>query len=169
MPLPNADDFGPFFDHYVSQVPEADILPALEGQLEEFVSFLRSVPESQVGVHHAPYTWTFREVVGHLTDGERVFGHRAHHIARGDANPLPGFDEMDYAKAAGHDRFAYKDLVDEFEAVRKSNLCMFRLLDAESWNRRGVANGHPMTVNAMAYILVGHVRHHGTILRKRLA
>ena len=56
----------------------------------------------------------------------------------------------------------------EYEAVRQSNLWLFRNLPAEAWARAGEANGNRVSVRALAYILVGHSRHHGAILRKRL-
>ena len=63
------------------------------------LSSLASVPDSEVCVCHPPYTWTIKQVVGHLIDSERVFGYRALRFARGDATPLPGFDENAYANA----------------------------------------------------------------------
>ncbi len=37
----------------------------------------------------------------------------------------------------------------------------------DGWTRRGIANNAEITVNAVAYIVVGHMRHHSAILRKR--
>jgi hypothetical protein len=34
--------------------------------------------------------------------------------------------------------------------------------------RRGTANGSPVSVRALAYVLAGHYRHHFRILAKRL-
>ena len=71
-------------------------------------------PESEASVCHPPYTWTIKQVVGHLTDSERVFGYRALRFARGDSTPLPGFDENAYAKAIRLDDIPLGDLVAEF-------------------------------------------------------
>jgi hypothetical protein len=46
---------------------------------------------------------------------------------------------------------------------------LFRNLPDETWSRSGDANGSAITVRALAYILVGHARHHTAILRQRLA
>src|SRR5262249_19172043 len=145
---------------YVGLVPEDEILPALTGELEATLDLLRAVPEEESLVRHPPYTWSIREVVGHITDSERVFGARALRFARDDATPLPGFDENAYAVAAGSDRIPLADLVAEFEAVRRSHLAFFRHLPAAAWSRRGVANSSEVSVRALAYILLGHERHH---------
>jgi hypothetical protein len=116
---------------------------------------------------YAPGKWSVREVLGHITDAERVFGFRAFCFSRGDLNPLPGFDESDYVAHAGFDRCSVKELLDEFDQLRDSHVRMMRRLDAEAWQRIGMASGKAVSVRALAYIMVGHVRHHLNILNTR--
>ena len=59
------------------------------------------------------------------------------------------------------------DLVDELVALRNVNLTFLRKLPAEAWRRRGMANGTPVSVTALAYMLAGHARHHLGVLRDR--
>ena len=167
MPRPAPTEFGPFYTDYIALVPENDILPAMASQLDEMLALLRSVSEAESMVRHAPYTWSTKEVVGHLIDGERIFTYRALRFAREDATPLPSFDENPYVTSGAFDRLPLAALVEEFDMVRRASLALFRNLPAEAWNRRGVANKAEISVNAVAYIVVGHVRHHGGILRKR--
>ena len=168
MPRPAPTDFAPYYGKYLDLVPEDDILPALATQLAEVLPVLRAVSEATGLVRHPPYTWSIKQVVGHLSDCERVFGYRALRFARGDATPLPGFEENDYAREGDFDRVPLADLVSEFEAVRRSHVWLFRNLPAAAWDRAGEANGSRVTVRAAAYILVGHVRHHLAIVRKRI-
>jgi DinB superfamily len=168
MPRPDPTEYAPDHGKYVALVPEDDVLAALEQELGATLALLRSVPEGQDCVRHPPYTWSTKEVVGHLTDCERVFGYRALRIARADATPLAGFDENAYARAADFDRHPLAELAAEFEAVRRSHLWLFRHQPEEAWARHGVANSSGVSVRAVAYILVGHERHHTAILRRRL-
>jgi hypothetical protein len=169
MQRPEATEYASFYSKYVDLVPEPDVLAAMTEQLSEMLAFLRSVPESAAVVCHPPYTWTFKEVVGHVTDGERVFGYRALRFGRGDPTPLAGFDETTFATAAESNRLPFADVVSEFEAARRSNLYLFRNLPQAAWTRSGEASNNPVSVRALAYIIVGHARHHTAILRKRLA
>ena len=98
---------------------------------------------------------------GHATD-------RALCLARGDTQPLPGFDETAYAATAGFDNIPFRDLVAEFDALRRANTLMLKNLPKEAWTRRGTVWNNPLTMNAQAYILAGHVQHHFNILKKRL-
>jgi len=168
MPRPEPTDYAAFYEKYVSLVPEADVLPAMTSQLDHLLAFLRAVPEAEASVLHAPYTWTLKEVIGHVTDGERVFGYRALRFARADATPLASFDENVFARESDYNRLPFADVIGEWAAARQSNLWLFRNLPEAAWGRSGIASDNRVTVNALAYILVGHARHHAVILRKRL-
>jgi DinB superfamily len=169
MQLPTAAEYAPYYAKYMVLVPDGDIVGAMDAQLREVVDYFRAVTDAQASVLHAPYTWTIKEVVGHLTDCERVFGYRGLRFARGDRTPLPGFDENAYAPEGQFKRLALADLISEFEGLRRSHVQMFRNLPQAAWTRTGEANGNPVSVRAIAYILVGHVRHHMAIVRKRLS
>src|SRR5688572_23533034 len=114
MPRPEPTEYAGFFQKYVDLVPETDILLAMAAQLDELLAFLRAVPETSASVCHAPYTWTLKEVVGHVTDGERVFGYRALRFGRADVTPLPAFDENTFAVAAEYNRLPFADVVNEW-------------------------------------------------------
>jgi len=169
MPRPDSGEYAPYYAKYIALVPEDDILTAMKSDLSDTLSFLRGVPERDACLRHPPYTWSVKEVVGHVTDSERIFGYRALRFARADSTPLPGFDENAYARVAEFDRQSLADLVAEFEAVRRSHLSLFGNLPDVAWTRRGIANGNDVSVRALAYIIVGHQRHHVAILRQRLS
>lgn len=165
---PAATEFASFHAGYIGLVQEADIVAEMDEQLGELLTTLGPVSEAAASVLHPPYTWTFREVLGHITDAERIFGYRALCFIRGDQTPLPAFDENQYARDANYDAVALADWLSCFELVRRSNLWLFRHLPDDAWMRAGVAFGNATTVRAQAYIIVGHVRHHLNILKKRL-
>jgi len=169
MARPDSSEYALPYEKYISLVPEDDVLEAMSAELVAPLSFLAGVPESEACVCHSPYTWTIKQVVGHLIDCERVFGYRALRFARGDSTPLPGFDENDYANAAHHDGIPLADLVAEYATLRRSHIAFFEHLPEEAWQCRGTANNAAVSVRALAYILVGHERHHAAIMRKRLS
>ena len=164
---PAADEFSAYYTPYVARVPDGDLLATLGAQLGETIALLRGITPERSLHRYAPGKWSMRDVVQHLCDAERIFAYRALRIARGDETPLPGWDENRYAPVAGADRRPWPELIAELEAVRAATLALFRGLDAEAFARRGVANGQPVTVRALAWIITGHERHHVAVLRER--
>jgi hypothetical protein len=164
---PANTEFAEFYKSYVSLVSETEILPVLEDQLDMVARLAAIVPAEREGFRYAPGKWSVREIVGHLTDAERVFGYRAFCISRGETKMLPGFDENDYVTESGYDRQRVCDLARGFAVVRRANLDVLRQLDRDAWSRVGHANGHAVSVRALAYIMAGHVRHHRQILTSR--
>jgi hypothetical protein len=162
---PSASEYAPFYEGYVQHVGEEDVLHALERQPADYRAALTSVPDSRAGFRYAPGKWSVREVVGHVIDTERVFGFRAMSIARGEKGRLPGFEQEDYVTNGGHERYALPDLVVEFEALRRSHVSMLKHLDPAAWTRVGTANELAISVRALAFIMVGHARHHLATLR----
>jgi hypothetical protein len=57
-------------------------------------------------------------------------------------------------------------LLDEFRAIRMSTAALMVELPPESWTRRGTADGNPISVRALAYIIIGHANHHMGVLRE---
>ena len=167
MNRPNESEYAPDYQGYVDQVSENDIMHVLRGQLDELDVLLARVPADKETYAYADGKWTIREIIGHLIDGERVFGYRALCIARGEKQNLPGFDQDDYMLTAPYNHIELEDLLSEMRLVRLSNIAMFRTLEEDAWNRVGTANGNDVTVRAIAFIMGGHVRHHMNVLREK--
>ena len=164
---PDASEYAPYYEKYISLVPAGEVVATLSEQLDETLALLRGLSEEQAGARYAPDKWSIKEVVGHVIDTERIFSHRALRFARNDQTPLPGYEQDDYVRAAGFDRRTLADIASEFEHVRRATLALLRSLDAEAWLRRGVANNNEVSVRALAHIMAGHVVHHMQIIRTR--
>ena len=165
---PQSDEYAPGFAGYVARIAEdEDIVAALQTQLDEALPRLHAIPAARGEFRYAPGKWTLKEVIGHLSDTERVFAYRALRIARGDTIPLPAFDDQAWVAEMGAADRTLSDLVEEFGQVRRASLALFRHLPAAAWTRRGIASDHPATVRALAYIMVGHARHHFDVVQTR--
>ena len=105
--------------------------------------------------------------MGHLNDVERVFSYRLLRVSRNDATPLPGFEQNDYVREAGFDSHPIKDLIQEFEHLRRANILAIQNMSDEAALRVGAASGYPVSARALIYMLVGHVDHHMESLREK--
>ena len=164
---PGEAEFAPAFARYVDRVSEADALVPLESQVGELRKLVSGVAAERETYRYADGKWSVRELFGHLTDTERVIGHRAFCIGRGEQASLPGFDENAYVANANGNARPLAQHLSEFTLVRESNLVLLRSLDTAAARRIGTANGNPASVRTMAFVLVGHVRHHLNVLQTK--
>jgi hypothetical protein len=167
IPRPAADEAAPFYHGYIAKVSGENIGEQLLNQLADVERLFGSLDDTAALARYAPGKWSVKEVLGHLTDVERIFGYRLLRVSRGDATPLPGFDEKVYVPPAEFDERPLRDLVAEFRAIRLSSVALINGLPATAWSRTGHASGNPVSARALAYIIVGHVNHHLGVLRDR--
>lgn len=165
---PAASEHAEYFSGYIRLVPEGDLLEILERQIGEMHEVFGMLSSDQSTVLHPPYTWTLRQVVGHLIDGERVFGYRLHRFATGDGVEAAGFDENFWVQAMDYEGVGLGLLLDEWISLRQGNLALAWRLRADQWMRMGISSGKPISVRAIGYILAGHICHHLQIVRGRL-
>lgn len=164
---PETGEFAPHYATYIDAVKGSDALPLLKAQRETTARFLAAVPESRAGFRYAEGKWSLREVVGHLSDAERIFSYRLLRFARADATPLPGFDENTYVPAGEFERRSLASVAAEFAAVREATLALVQGLTSEALLRRGPANGKEMSARALAWTIAGHEAHHIRVLGER--
>ena len=167
MTRPTESDYAPAHAAYVALVPEDDILSAMEQQSSAMQKVLSSLDEARATHRYASDKWSVKEVIGHIADAERIIGYRALAVARGEQQPLPAFDENAYVQNASFDDWKLGDLAEEYALVRRTNIVFFKNLRAEAWDRSGTANQARVTVRGLAYVIVGHERHHLQVLRER--
>lgn len=167
MNRPEKTEYDPYYETYVSLVPEAEILPALENQIAEIENLFAEISEEKGAFAYAEGKWTIKELVGHLIDGEEIFAYRALRIARADETPIEGFEQDGYIENGEFNKQKLADLVEHFALLRRVNLSFFKNLSETAWQRIGTANNARISVRALAFIMVGHVRHHSNILKTR--
>jgi hypothetical protein len=167
MSRPGRNEAAGYYFTYIDRIPQDDILSVMERQLDETASVFASIPEEKSLHRYAPEKWSIRQVLNHINDTERAFSFRALWFGRGFTEPLASFDQNISVNAARADEYPWKNHVSEFREIRRSTLALFGNMPVEAWKRRGVASGNLVTVNALAYVIAGHVAHHMAILQER--
>lgn len=167
---PDPSEYDAYYGRYIDLITEDDILEVLEEQLDEMSNWRDFVEDDAIrSQRYAPGKWSVGQMIGHLADAERVFGFRAFTFARGDANPLPSFDEDAYAVVANESEVDGTSCIEDLLSARDANLSLFATFSDAAWQRTGTASGKRISVRALAWLMAGHIRHHQRILRERYA
>jgi hypothetical protein len=164
---PQPREYAPYYDRYISLIQSNDVLAALDDQRRQTLLLLCGRPEADGDLRYAADKWSLKEVLGHVNDTERIMSYRALRISRGDQTPIEGYEQDDYVRNGPFARCTLADLIEDYIAVRRATVSLFRNLDEDAWSRRGVANKNEVTVRALAYIIAGHELHHRKILEEK--
>jgi len=167
MKRPEATEYAEDDAKYICKGPGSDVWSGLGSQRLQMLQLFAGRSERDGSFRYAPGKWTVKEVLGHITDTERIFAYRALRFARADQTPLPGFEQDDYVRSGGFSERTLADLAEEFGTVRSASISLFRSFKQDAWPRRGKANEKEVTVRALAFITAGHQIHHRIILEER--
>ena len=164
----NSNEFAPYYETYVSKaLLHLDIVNGLEMQEQEIASFFKEIPLEKQEYSYKEGKWTPKDILLHLIDAERIFVYRALRISRNDATPLAGFEENDYVPTAKANDRTMANLIEEYLAVRKASISFFKNVTQEQLTRVGVASNHSVSVRAIGYIILGHEKHHLSVIKER--
>ncbi len=164
---PEPSEYAPYYGRYISLVVGNDILETLDEQRRQMLLLISGRDEADGDFRYAPEKWSAKEVLGHVCDTERIFAYRALRIARADQTPIEGFEQDDYVKNGPFASHPLPDAIEDYIAVRRATISLFRNLDEVAWGRRGVANKNEVSVRAIAYTMAGHELHHRRILEEK--
>ncbi len=164
---PQQGDYALYYEKYVALVPSGDFLEILLNQQRDLVRLLSPLTEEQADFRYASGKWSVKEVLGHISDTERIFAYRLLRIARGDQTPLASFEQDGYIQNGNFSARKLADLLHEFSTVREATISLVRSLDDAAWLRRGTANQKEVSVLALAFVIAGHERHHRALLEQR--
>lgn len=167
MKKPGSRESAAYYKYYIGLNTGTNVIENLCNQISSLKKLFLSVPEARQTFRYAKGKWSVKELLGHLMDAERIFGYRALRIARKDKTPLAGFEEDYYVKYGFFDKRSMSSLLEEFTALRKANIELFKNLDNKRLALRGTANYSPVSVRALAYIISGHTIHHLNVLKER--
>jgi uncharacterized damage-inducible protein DinB len=167
MPRPASGEYAAFYQNYVALAEGENISEVVNKYAFNIQEFYNSLPAEKEDYAYSEGKWTVKQVLQHVTDAERVFIYRALRISRNDPTPMASFDENEYVKNGFAETRTLSSLKQEFNAVRAATDMFLLSLNETQIQRTGIASGHTVSVNALGFIIYGHLLHHRNILKER--
>ena len=167
MPRPISGTYPVYFDNYI-RLTEFDTPTEGIAKYSNYLNeFFCNLPADKAEFSYAPGKWNVKEMLLHIIDTERIFAYRALSLSRGENTPLPGFVENTYAANSAANQRTWESLLAEFKAVRLSTDLLIQSFTPAQLDRLGITNNHPTSVNAIVYIIFGHLLHHVNVVKER--
>ena len=158
---PTPNEHLPYHLDYIDRVPlNADIDAMLATQPLLLRLMMRDLTEEAACTPRAPGEWSIKQIVGHCSDTERIFAYRILCLARGEKQPLPGFEQAEFEALSNSNMRSLASLLAEFDAVRASSLALVRGLPTGTHTIIGTVSGNPLSVRALLHIMPGHLAYH---------
>lgn len=156
-----------YYWYYIELIKQNDVVSALTETKKSALDFIKVIPTHLENFAYAEGKWTVKEVLIHCIDTERIFATRALTFARGDKQVPNSYDENLYGANCNAGTRTLTDIIEEFEAVRHSNICLFRSINTENLKKSGLSPSGPATVNSVGFTICGHTQHHLNIIKER--
>ncbi len=161
-------EYDSYYQIYIDKIPKEKSLGILfQENKTELLGFLNDLPEEKLNFRYAQEKWSIAEMLQHILDVERVFQYRALRFSRKDQTPLSGFDHDAFIMSSNAGDRDLASFLYEFEMVRGSTVVLYTNFDKEMLQAVGSVESSRMSVRAIGFILVGHVKHHLAILKER--
>ncbi len=165
---PTSKTYNPYFQRYIDLVPEGAYGDLYDENTKLTVAFFSQMPTDKHDYKYASDKWTVKQILMHLIDSDRVMACRILAAARGDGQSvMPPMDENEYAAQAPFTNRTMDDILSEFLAVRASTKHLLFNLSAEQCELTCNMLGFNTSVNALAYIIIGHTIHHMNVIQER--
>ncbi|WP_367770012.1 DinB family protein [Flavobacterium sp. WC2421] len=161
------NEYSEFNATYIKAAGNVDMIEELEICLHDFIRFVQNIPMDKFDYRYAEGKWTIKDIIQHIIDTERIFAYRALRISRNDKTPLPGFEENHYVDNTNANERNLQGLLTEMAVVRQATLSLFKSFSEEQLLRTGTASNTSISVRAIAFIIIGHQKHHQKVYQER--
>lgn len=130
-------------------------------------TFLNSISEEKSEYRYAPNKWSIKQIVGHITDHERIKVFRAFLMSRNELIELWGYDQNLLVDNSRFDELSLKQLINDFVNVRKASISFIELLSESQLKIKGKARQYEITLEDFLKSIIGHEKHHINIIKER--
>jgi uncharacterized damage-inducible protein DinB len=134
---------------------------------KENLDLLKSVTEENAAYRYAPGKWSIKQIIGHITDHERIMTYRALRFSRKDKTALPGYDQDAFVDNSRFDEQPVSQLITDLENVRNASNSFIRSLSKEQLTLTGQAWKYELTVEEFLKATIGHELHHIEVIKQK--
>jgi uncharacterized damage-inducible protein DinB len=153
------------FSYYIELLGNKDYLQEFLSQ--ENFSFLDTISEEKANFRYALDKWSIKQIIGHITDHERIMAYRVLRISRKDTTKLAGYDQELFVENSRFNELSLNQLIEDYKNVRKSTLSFINTLSEQQKKLTGFVWKFEMTIEDFLRATIGHELHHINIIKEK--
>ena len=128
---------------------------------------IRSIDEQKASYRYEPNKWSIKQIIGHITEHERIKMLRAFQLSRKEQVELWGYDQESLVNNSRFDELSLPLLLADFVNVRKASISFVDTLSQSQLQRKGQARQYKISLEEFLRSIVGHEKHHVRIIREK--
>jgi hypothetical protein len=164
---PNIDDAPAWYGYFFDLAPGNDLLEALENSKQYTLELISTIPADKEDYAYADGKWTIKQAFIHLADEERYYAYKAFCYSRQTNVYLEIPMGTNYTKDFNADNRAFKDVADDYLAVRNATISLFKGMSNEMLDFKGFPVALNYTARSLGWFAVGHNLHHCKVIKER--
>ena len=152
------------FPYYLDFVKNLDYLSLYTS--ESTFAFLNSISEEKALYRYKTDKWSIKQIVGHITDHERIKTFRAFLMSRNVKVELWGYDQNLLVNNSRFEELTYSQLLTDYKNVRKATISFIESLSESQLSIKGWARQYEVTLEDFLKSIIGHEIHHINIIKE---
>jgi len=153
------------FPYYLEFVKQMDCGSLYSS--ETSLAFLSSINEEKAKYRYARDKWSIKQVLGHITDHERIKMFRAFLLSRKQEVELWGYNQNTLVDNSRFDEIPFQDLLTDYKNVREASASFVASLSENQLKLGGKAGPYDVNLEDFLKTIIGHEVHHINILKER--
>ena len=156
------EDGFPYYYNFVNNIKCKQLFSS-----QSTFTFLNSINEEKSTYRYAPNKWSVKQIVGHITDHERIMISRAFLMSRNQLMQLWGYDQNLLVNNSRFEELTLQQLKTDFLNVRKASISFVETLSEKQLKTKGMAQQYEVTLENFLKSIIGHEMHHINIIKER--
>lgn len=153
------------FPYYIELMENTDYRSFLAAQKD--LAFLETIREEKAAYRYAPEKWSIKEMIGHVTDHERIMGYRMLRFSRKDRTQLAGYDHDMFVDNSRFNVLSFQEILTDFKKVRAATVSFIDTLSEQQLHLKGAVGEFEAEIEDFIKATVGHEVHHLNVIRAK--
>ncbi|MDO1498885.1 DinB family protein [Maribacter confluentis] len=153
------------FPYYYELAKEDDVQSMFSST--PTLTLLKTINEENANYRYASDKWSIKQIIGHITDHERIKMFRAFQLSRKEKVQLWGYDQDFLVMNSRFDELSKQILLTDYINIRKASLSFIETLSPEQLKIKGIATEREISLEEFLKTIIGHERHHLNIVKEK--
>jgi hypothetical protein len=147
-----------------------DPLKVQSSTANKLARLIKGTTPAKLRKRPASEKWSAAEIIAHLADAEIVVSWRIRAVLGAPGTPIQAYDQEAWLTAGQYSKRDARKSIDQFRALRESNLALYKRLTPQQWKHYGLHSERgEESIERIVQMIAGHDINHLEQIERILA